>query len=292
MRAYERLAYKMFDRIAGKTLARRPQMKAAVAKADLRIRADIYISRLYLSCLVVAVASAVLSGLLAWISYGSPLFYTLLPIILIMPPILTAIIYAYGNFYPENRAKELQKNIDVHLPYALSYLSAISSAGMSPAEMFRVLSKQREIYGGMAREATKIHTDVSLFGKDVLEALKASAENSPSMRYREVINGLAATITSGGGLRQYLLAKSFQHIEENRRMQKGFLETLGVFAESYAVVGVAFPLFLMIILSVMMFVSTSTMSTSITLLYIVVFMMFPAISLVFAWIIRNTMPEV
>ncbi len=232
-----------------------------------------------------------MSVVIAALFYGSQIFNRIIPILAALPLIFTTIVYSYGNFYPENRAANRQKDMDAYLSYALSYMSALSSAGVIPAEMFKTLARHKSVYGEISVEASKIYRDISLFGMDTVEALRNSAQNSPSLKYAEVMEGIIATMTSGMSLKDYLLTKSEQYREENRRMQRGAMETLGIFAESYMVVGVAFPLFLLIILSVMLFVTTSTMGMSVLFLYVLVFLILPVLSIVFAYLMKDIVRE-
>ena len=81
-------------------------------------------------------------------------------------------------------------------------------------------------------------------------------------------------------------------MRENRRMQKEFLETLGVLAESYVTVVVAAPLFMIVMISVMSMVSTGSMGSSTLIMYMIAFIMLPLAHLGFAAVISSMSPEV
>ncbi|GAI93330.1 unnamed protein product, partial [marine sediment metagenome] len=54
---------------------------------------------------------------------------------------------------PRSKAKARGKKIDVNLAYALNFISAMSSAGVTPTEIFKSLSKQ-DTYGEIKEESS------------------------------------------------------------------------------------------------------------------------------------------
>jgi flagellar protein FlaJ len=80
------------------------------------------------------------------------------------------IIYA-ALLSAKNRAKKRKKKIDVNLAYAINFISAMASAGVTPTEIFKSLSKQ-DIYGEVKEESAWIYRDVGLLGFDILSAIK------------------------------------------------------------------------------------------------------------------------
>jgi flagellar protein FlaJ len=79
-------------------------------------------------------------------------------------------------------------------------------------------------------------------------------------------------------------------MRKNRRLQKEFLETLGVLAESYVTVVVAGPLFLIVMLSVMSLVGGGAGSTM--MLYLIALVVLPLSNLGFTFVISSMAPEV
>jgi archaeal flagellar protein FlaJ len=74
-------------------------------------------------------------------------------------------------------------------------------------------------------------------------------------------------------------------VAENRRRQKSFLESMGVMAESYVVVGAAAPLFLLVILSVMALLSSGI--NPVVLMNLLALGGLPVIHGMFAYILRT-----
>lgn len=163
--------------------------------------------------------------------------------------------YLIFLLYPGIKAGERRRNIDATLPYAINYVTAMSSAGITPPdEVFRLLG-QSTIYGESAVEARYISRETDFFGKDLLEALRSVSQATPSERMREFLQGAVASISSGSNLTEYFRTKAHQYTLENNQQQKTFLETLGLIAESYVTAMVAGMLFLIILQSVMTILS-------------------------------------
>jgi flagellar protein FlaJ len=153
--------------------------------------------------------------------------------------------------YPTLRAQTRRRSIDASLPHALSYASTLGSSGFTAQDIFRQLSLQ-PVYGEVAVEAGRIARDMDLLGRSFVEALSEAAARSPSEKFRDFCQGAVSSLSSGGKLKDYFLAKSAQFVDENRQQHKSFLEGLGIIAESYVTLLVAAPLFAIILLSVML----------------------------------------
>jgi flagellar protein FlaJ len=181
---------------------------------------------------------------------------------------------------PGRRAKARGKKIDLHLPYALNFISAMSSAGITPSEIFRSLSKQ-DIYGEIRDEALWIYRDVNLLGKDIISAIKANIERTPSNKFKEFLQGAVVTVQSGGALKPYFMAKADQYMRENRLVQKQLIESLGIMAECYVTAAVAGVLLIIIIIPLMMMISNSG-ADQLIIMNIFSFLVIPLIHVGFA----------
>jgi flagellar protein FlaJ len=161
----------------------------------------------------------------------------------------------------------------------------MSSAGVTPTEIFKSLSKQ-EIYGEIKEEAAWIYRDVALLGSDIVTAIKHNIRRTPSQRFKEFLQGLVVTVTSGGSLKSYFSVKAKQFMWENRQAQKQMQETLGIMAESYVTTAVAGVLLVLIIIPLMMVISGN--AGQFGLLYLFIFIVIPLIHLGFAFVVKLT----
>lgn len=281
-----RIFLRLFGPLAQRHMPKYPDLGIRLAKAR-----DPLVPVSYLANAYGRVATAFLVGLgplaLYFLAAGQPSAQVLLPLAA-LPVFLGVMVYSFEMLRPDLRIKARRRDLESNLPYALNFMAALSSAGVVPNEVFGALGQQ-EVYGEVAREAAWIHRDTRVFSKDLVSALQAAARRSPSQQFEEFLQGSLNTITSGGDLKKYFLAKSEQFTQENRRRSKGFLESMGVMAESYVVVAAAAPLFLIVILSVMSLLSAGT--DPIFFLNLLILLIMPVIHGMFTGILRNMRPD-
>ncbi|MCK4347650.1 MAG: hypothetical protein KAW47_03450, partial [Thermoplasmatales archaeon] len=164
----QKLAYKWFKKIAEKHVSEK--LVNDLESAHMEIRGAVYLSGTMLaSILGLAISFAVMSTLVFIIlpSVGIHLGNMMMGLFLFLPVLIGAFIYFISLQLPASAAKARGKKIDKNLPYALNFVSAMSSAGVTPTEIFKSLSKQ-EIYGEIKEEAAWIYRDVALLGTDIL----------------------------------------------------------------------------------------------------------------------------
>ena len=171
-------------------------------------------------------------------------------LILICSILLTVSIGLYYISLPAAKAKTRGKKIDRYLPYAANFINTMSVAGISPAEIFEALSNV-ELYGEIQKEAQKITTEINMMGIDTITALKNAIKISPSKKFKEFIQGILAVIQSGSKLGPYFDRCVERYMTKDLVERKKGLESLAIMAESFVVTVIAFPLFLVIILSIM-----------------------------------------
>lgn len=175
----------------------------------------------------------------------------------------------------------------------MSFISAMASADVNIDVIFRELARQ-PIYGEIKNEAEWITRDTELLGLDILTAISKAAQHAPSAKFQEFLQGVVTTATSGGQLKPYFLQKAEQFEKEAKLDMRQQLETLGLMAETFVTVVVAFPLFLVVIMAIMAIVpggAGSGAGSTLILLYLVVGLMIPFSQFGFIFSIWNTTKE-
>lgn len=249
---YQRRAYRWFGGIAQRRAQENPRLLVSLQQAHIHMRPEVFLSAAYLTTALVFALGIVLALVLAMASTAGlvdlpgSIFLYIIP----LPGILAAIVYFVTLVLPDLNASNRARDIDAKLPYAINFIATMASAGASPERIFKSLSGQ-PIYGEVSNEAAWIHRDMEMLGMDVITALNGAIDRTPSERFQDFIQGAITTLSTGGDLKTYFVNKSEQYLLDNRQVQKQFLESLGVLAESFVVVVVAAPLFLLVILSVM-----------------------------------------
>jgi flagellar protein FlaJ len=160
--------------------------------------------------------------------------------------IVTIVFYGY----PIYRADAMKRQLEDELPFATGYMAILTSAGVSPENIFNSISNLSVPLATSAL-AKDIVGSVDLFGSDIISALEEASKRAPSDRYREMLEGLVSTVHSGGSLATYLRQKSTQYMKLKRIGLKKFSDTLSMLSEFYVAVLLTGPLMLVIMLTVM-----------------------------------------
>ena len=206
------------------------------------------------------------------------IIYTLFPntytalLMLIVSSVVPFGIAIYYISLPTAMAKSRGKKIDKYLPYATNFINTMSVAGISPAEIFEALSKI-DLYDEVQKESKKITTEINMMGIDTITALNNAIKISPSDKFKEFIQGILSVIQSGSELGPYFERCVDKYMQQDLLDRKKNLESLAVMAESFVVTVIAFPLFLVIIISIMGL--TSSGGISFPFLYIIALMILP-----------------
>ena len=280
---YQKMCYRWFGRIAENSVSDR--LKEDLERAHIEIRAGAYLSVAWFNTIIAAIVSAVFYVFLILFA-GLDLFLSI--VLVLIPVLITILCYFYFMKYPGMRAKSRAKKIDLHLPYALNFIAAMSSAGITPTEIFKSLSKQ-QIYGEIREESLWIYRDVGLLGRDIISAIKANIHRTPSEKFKEFLQGAIVTVQSGGALKPYFMTKAEQYMRENRVVQKQLIESLGIMAEAYVTAAVAGILLIVIILPLLMIISNAPMS-ELNFMYFFVLLVIPLIHVGFA-VVLSSMSE-
>ncbi len=228
-----------------------PQLEEDLMKAHMRIRGDEYLAYTlfvtYLIALPVGLALGVLLGAFLYFVGGLG-FVAFVPaaIIAVVVPVMAKVVM---DSAPGSRAKARGVAIDRRISSAMSFVSAMASADVNIDTIFKELAKQK-LYGEVAEEAAWITRDTELLGVDILTAIKEGAQRTPSKRFQDFLQGVVTTATSGGQLKPYFLLKADQYEKENKLDLLKRVETMGLMAETFVTVVVAFPLFLIIMIAI------------------------------------------
>ena len=280
----EKKAYQWFGSFTQKHQNR--SLEFNLRSAHIHVKQEAYTATSLLYTLISLLATALVVSIVLLAIFPALQFQPgtfLFGFLVFTPLIVAGLAYLILLQMPTTIAKMRARKIDANLSYALNFVAAMSSAGVTPAEIFKSLSKQN-IYGEVQKEAAWIYRDIALLGKDIIQSIKDNMKYSPSERFQEFLQGLIVTVTSGGSLKTYFSAKADQYMVENRQKQKQLFESLGIMAESYVTAAVAGILLLFIVIPLMMIISGD--ASQIMFLYVIVFLIVPMIHIGFGFVIR------
>jgi flagellar protein FlaJ len=244
---FERWAWRTFrQRVAAAPAD--PVLEENLTKAHMRIRGDEYLAYCFAATIIATVAfivGGIVLGILFYFALG-PIGLVFAPILAIAGPFMVNLML---KSQPSSKAKSRGRDIDRRISASMSFVSAMASADVNLDAIFKELSRQK-IYGEIAEEAAWITRDTELLGVDILTAVRNGAARTPSKRFQDFLQGVVTTATSGGQLKPYFLVKAEQYEAENKLEQLQRVETMGLLAETFVTVVVAFPLFLVIIIAI------------------------------------------
>jgi len=179
---------------------------------------------------------------------------TLLPEFKFMFPLLPLsffpISYAFFTVYPVIKMRARRTKIDLKLPHAITYMQAFCDV-LPLFEIFRMIYREKEIYGEVSEEFGFIIRDVELLGDDIISAMRNLADSTPSENLKEFLEGLIMAFESGGNLKGYMLTKVNHFRERAKRQSELNLKTLEILAEVFVVLFVALPIFLIVMIFAM-----------------------------------------
>ncbi len=269
---YQQMCIRIMGKKAEKELDKYPDMEEWLMKSRMCMKADEYLAYVLFTNLISMIMFFGLAAffILLYPVFGIVLSGTLAGFMVLFGLLMKKILL----HIPKSKAKSRAVNIDKKLSSAMSFVASLASADVNVDVIFKELAKQ-PIYGEIQKEAEWITRDTELLGIDILSAIREGAKRSPSLKWQEFLQGVVTTSASGGQLKPYFIVKLDEYEKDNQLENKRKTETLGILAESYVTVVVAFPLFLIVIIAIMA-ITNGQGASSIPMLYAIDGLMVPA----------------
>jgi len=254
-------------------------------RANIDIMLRDYISMCFFTSLLAFVISFPISFAIAFTLGKTTLFS------LVLSSSIGAGLFALSLFagfkYPYTKADERRRNIDSNLPFAALYMNTIAGTGAPPYLMFKLLSEFKE-YGEVTAEAQGIVQDVEVMGRDLEDALRRAAEQTPSEELKDLLWGMITTIVRGGDLRSLLKDKSVLLMDEYRRKMQEYADNLTMYVEVYITLVIVGSIFGIVMSTIMG--TISGFGELRALQEILVFVFLPFASMLFLIILKLTTP--
>jgi len=272
---YHALAYAIFGPFTDKLLPHTEDLRVKLRKAGMKISLRAYVSLMFMNSFIVMVATFIYLNLILKLFAFSSIQVTMLSLGFAF--MSWAITFYMHYAYPSIKAASRKVAMDVELPYAVSYMAILSSAGVSPEKMFRALAELK--IPAISQEARDIVRDIELFGYDVFTAIEEAIRRSPSEKFSEILEGMVATARSGGELRRYLIEEARRLMRLRRIESRRVTTSLATAAELYIAAAVFGPLVFVVLLSVMAMMGGTVLGLSPNiLLMIVVYLLLPIVN--------------
>lgn len=229
-------------------------IKRNLSMAGLRISHVVYISSMTFwtivaTLLAAAVAFPITLTLNSALSLNLSVL-RLLSITLVAAIGIGALVLTIFLYYPRYLSGNIKRGIDKNLVYIINYMAILAGAGVTTEDIFTSLVETGDAYN-VEDSAKSVVRDIEILGKDITSAIGDESQNTPSKKYASVLQGLIGIIRTGGDLREYLKESAAHQMEIRKRELSTFVSQLNLAAEAYIILGIAFPVILTTLLSMM-----------------------------------------
>lgn len=160
------------------------------------------------------------------------------------------LVFGAVYMYPSIVVGTKQRRIKNELPFVILHMTSVAGSGAHPLSMFKLIIDAEE-YPELEGEVRKIVNYVNLFGYDLTSALRTVAVTTPSDDFRELLNGMIATIETGGDLKSYLTEKARDSMNKYKLERKKYVQKLATYSDVYTALLIAAPLLFVVTLAVM-----------------------------------------
>lgn len=204
--------------------------------------------------------------------------------------VVPAIVFLVMFFYPSLEKKSVSSKIKQELPFVTVHLSAISGSMVEPSKIFEIITTTKE-YPAISKEFTKIINEINIYGYNLVGALRESAQNTANEELRDLFNGLATTITSGGNLKKFFEERANTLFFNYRMERERYIKLTETFMDIYISVVIAAPMILMLLL-MMLNISGLGISLSPSIISLIVIFVVSVINIGFIIFLNLKQPDV
>lgn len=259
---YSRISNKFFGGVSKDLIAKGyfKELNRSLRKINSRFVLRNYVSMIFFTSFLAFIGCLFLSVFLLFfnvsmvfpnfitLAEGSILrrFFKLFLIPLVAPFVTGAFVY----FYPASEAKNLGSKINQELPFVAIHMSAIASSGLEPVSIFKIILRGGE-YRYTNIEIKKLMNLINFHGEDLVSALKKIGFSSPSSRFKELFNGLAITMTSGGDIHQFLSKHAETLLFDYRLEREKYTRVSETFMDIYISIAIAAPMVFLMLFVIM-----------------------------------------
>lgn len=282
--AVDYLAITLFSKYAQR-IVRAFELEKHLSEAGVLTYPLLYASRGLLYTTIIAV-----------IAVYSLIIIALLPIPIALKIILGIIIgltplfsFTYMLVYPSARKDERKNGVDTELPFFAAYLTTMVRAGVPVA---RVINRTAElkIFKAIRRESQMIMRNISLLGKNPLDAIEENALTHPSPKYRDFMLGYVTSVRTGGDVLHYLEIRTQDIFTSRMNEMRMIAERMSMFTEIYVTLAVIMTLVFYIFFTIQAIFPVGP-GGGIAQLALFSFVFLPFLTILLLWMIHSSQPK-
>ncbi len=290
--------YALMGRRIGKVLPIFKSLKGVLTLAGMKVGYKAYVSLMIFAAMVGGALSFVVWLLILGAGFGNSIgvgfatgiFGTFIASI-ILAFLSGAVILGVFYMIPFMKKGSRSQRLDQYLPFTSSFMTVLASAGVTPDRILRTTAEKDPRFM-LSDEIANVVGRVDLLGYDVLNALNAEVERSPSTNYQDLLRGFAGVIRTGGDMKKFFQGITDHFFQKRALSVQSFLDTLGIIAETYVLMLIAFPLMLIVMLSIMASIGGSLGGIDVfSFMYLLAFILIPICGVVFLFLLDAMQPK-
>ena len=254
----------------------------SLKKSNLKILSQTYVSVIFFTTLL-----SLPFSILLWMIFTANIVSS------ITFGFLTSILVFFSvYYYPHVISDSREGSIRQELVFAIVHMSTIAGSGAHPMKIFQLIVDSND-YKELEQEFKKVLNYINLFGYSLSSALRTVSLNTPSSDLKEVFEGMASTIETGGDIKQYLSDKSKDSLLRFRLDQKKYVEKLAAYSEIYVGLLVAAPLLFIVTMAILEKISPVIMGFPISAIAkFGTFFLLPVLNVLFILFLEATKSEI
>ncbi|MBL7206747.1 MAG: type II secretion system F family protein [Candidatus Aenigmarchaeota archaeon] len=289
-KSYGKLSVSIFGNVAERYQKYFINLEPQLLVSGMRFLLKVWISLMLFTSFLVYVSLLgfiIIFGILSGIG-----IFTIIFMVILVPVVGGGFTFMLFYIYPIQGRGKVKKDIDLNLPFALTHMAALSSAGLAPENMFEMMTGFGE-YGEISKQAKVIVRDIKMFGMSSVEAIKDISKRTPSQTFKQILVGLHTTIEKGGNTTKYLNEVADEALNDYKVKRESYMKTLSTYADIYTAILVAAPLMFLAVLGIMGIIGGDVFGFSVEeLIYLLTFIVLPVLNLGFLGFIELTHPGV
>lgn len=198
--------------------------------------------------------------------------------------LLAAAVLGVFLVWPSVRARSRAREIDAVMPFGLMVMNALTRAGLDAGEVIATVAAEDERYGALGEEFAAVHRDVTHYGEDLISALEAARESTPSEAFGDFLGDLVTVMASRSDLTSFMESQYRKQHDRASADQEAFLERLASFAQMYVILTFVAPIMAIVLLVLLSFSGADTLA----LIYVTAYV-YPVIAIALATVVLGVL---
>jgi flagellar protein FlaJ len=166
---------------------------------------------------------------------------------LIFVIVITFGVFIYRVYYPIYYNNELNRSVETNRAESYLFLYAMTKGGLGAGRAMEELGTAQETYGMTADIFNSIVQRAKFSSMNLRDSIVVEARSSENEELSDFLYGVVNTMDTGSAVSDYLENKSKEALEEKRKDQESFFDILDIISETYVILVVVFPIFVLVI---------------------------------------------